>query len=98
MAYVKARNPSNPEKHLKPRRGAEPKRNTPMKTQIQMFYGASRHVANEMLTKQLTELQLKRSQAMSAWRENGKTETLWEAVETIDRQIEPIEQTLLARA
>ena len=71
---------------------------TPMKTQVQMFYEASRHVANELLTKQLAQLQLKRSQAVSAWRENGKTDTLWEAVETIDRQMEPIEQTLLARA
>ena len=69
-----------------------------MKTQTQMFYEASRHVASEMLTKQLAELQLKRSQAMSVWRENGKTDTLWEAVETIDRQMEPIEQTLMARA
>ena len=69
-----------------------------MKTQMQMFYEASRHVANELLTRQLAELQLKRSQAMSVWRENGKTDTLWEAVETIDRQMEPIEQTLLARA
>ena len=68
-----------------------------MKTQMQMFYEASRHVANELLTRQLAELQLKRSQAMSVWRENGKTDDLWEAVETIDRQIEPIEH-LLARA
>lgn len=68
--------------------------NSTVAGQKAMCHNGFINATSEALVKLVDELHYKRFQLVEAWREGGKTDELWEAVDKLDVVIELQESTL----
>lgn len=63
--------------------------------QIALCYGASRHATIQGMVKFIAGLNAERSALVSKWRENGKADSDWLAIEELDKVIDSQENVLM---
>ncbi len=64
--------------------------------QIAMCYDASRHATIQGMAKFIAGLNAERSVLVSKWRENGKADSDWLAVDELDKVIDSQEDVLMS--
>lgn len=63
--------------------------------QMAMCYGASRHATIQGMVNFIARMNAERSALVSKWRENGRNDFDWLAIEDLDKVIESQEDVLM---